>query len=198
MLKHLLLYGFLGCMLNCISLPCRGEKPPPYTMQAQIIDGDTILIMELKPYTILAPRVFNSRAEQRRFNRLVYNIKRVYPYAQLAGLRFREYSEKLVHMERDSDRRRAAMKIEEEVRSEFEDELKRLTFSQGLILIKLIDRETSNTSYDLLKDFRGVFSAVFWQGLGRLFGYDLRTEYDPEGEDSHIEEIVQLIEAGLL
>ncbi len=198
MLKHLLVYGFFGCLLLGFILPGRAEQPPTYTMQAKIVDGDTILVMELRPVTIFAPRVFNSRAEQRRFNRLVYNVKRVYPYAQLAGLRFREYSEMLMHIERESERKRITKRIEDEVRREFEDDLKRLTISQGLILIKLIDRETSHTSYDLLKEFRGLFSAVFWQGLGRLFGYDLRTEYDPEGADSQIEEIVLLIEAGLL
>jgi hypothetical protein len=81
---------------------------------------------------------------------------------------------------------------------QFEDDLRGLTFSHGLVLLKLVDRETSHTSYELLKEFRGNVSAVFWQSFGRVFGFNLRTRYDPKGEDALIEEIIQLIEAGMI
>ncbi len=129
---------------------------------------------------------------------MVHNVRRVYPYAKLAGIKFEEYNELLLELPTENQRKRAMKQAEMELRAQFEDELKRLTFSQGLILIKLVDRETSHTSYDVVREFRGMVSAVFWQGLGRLFGFNLRTEYDPEGEDKLIEEIVQMIEAGVL
>lgn len=167
-------------------------------VKAHIVNGDTIPYMELAPVNIIAPRVFRSRADQNRYNRLVNNVKRVYPYAKLAGIKYEEYSELIQTLPTEAQRKRAMKQAENELRAQFEDELVRLTFTQGLILIKLVDRETSHTSYDVVREFRGVVSAVFWQGLGRIFGFNLKTQYDPEGQDRLIEEIVQLIEAGLL
>lgn len=168
------------------------------TVRATVLDGDTIPYIELQPFNLFAPRVFTSRAAAMRYQRLVFNVRKVYPYARLAGIKLREYNEELAQMHSDAERRRAVRQIEREIREEFEADLMKLTRTQGLILIKLIDRETQHTSYELLRDFRGMVSAVFWQSLGRLFGYNLKTSYDPHGEDFLIEEIVLMIEAGLL
>ncbi len=168
------------------------------TVRASIINGDTIPLIDLQPVIFFAPRIFSSRSEAQRYQRLVYNIKRVYPYARLAGIKLREYNEELSRIQSESERRRAIQNIEKEIREEFEADLVRLNRTQGAILIKLIDRETSHTSYELLRDFRGAFSAVFWQSLGRLFGYNLKTPYDADGEDYLIEEIVLMIEAGAI
>ncbi len=167
-------------------------------VQARIVNGDTIPYIELPPVAFFASRIFKNRAEETRYRRLVYNVKRVYPYAKIAGAKFREYSELLTTLPTEAQRKRAMRQAENELRAQFENELKRLTFTQGLILIKLVDRETSHTSYDVVREFRGMVSAVFWQGLGRVFGFNLRTRYDPQGEDRLIEEIIQLIEAGML
>lgn len=168
------------------------------TVAARVLNGDTIPIIELRPVSVTAKREFGSRWEEYRYNRTVRNVKIAYPYAKLAGHMFREYSRELMELESERERRKFMREAEDEIRNNFEDDLKSLTFSQGLILIKLIDRETDHTSYHILREFRGVFSAVFWQSLGRIFGYNLREEYDPEGEDRQIEEIVQLIEKGYL
>jgi hypothetical protein len=89
------------------------------------------------------------------------------------------------------------MKVaEKELKAQFEDQLKDLTMNQGRILLKLIDRETGNTSYQLVKDFRGGFQAFMWQGVARLFGNNMKAEYDPEGEDVMIERAIKLVEAG--
>lgn len=168
------------------------------TTRAVVYQGDTIPYIELPTFRYFAPRSFANNREQNQYNRLVRNVKRVYPYARLAGIKFDEYSEILMGLETEGQRKRAARNLEREIRDEFEGELRRLTISQGHILIKLIDRETNHTSYDVLRDFRGAFTAVFWQSFGRLFGYNLKTEYDPYGEDKLIEEIVQLIEMGAI
>ena len=86
--------------------------------------------------------------------------------------------------------------MEADLKAEFEGELKKLTIKQGIILVKLIDRETGATSYDLIKSLRGSFSAFIWQSMARLFGSNLKLEYDPYGEDYMIEEIVQQLESG--
>ncbi len=169
-----------------------------HTVAARVVNGDTIPVIELRPVNVIAEREFGSRWEAYRYNRTVRNVKVAYPYAKLAGHMFREYSRELMELDTERERRQFISEAEEEIRDNFEADLKRLTFSQGLILIKLIDRETDQTSYHILKEFRGAFSAVFWQSLGRIFGYNLREEYDPYGEDRHIEEIVQLIEEGFI
>lgn len=193
--SFLLLYT-LGFLL--VHSHISAQQNPGQTRQATIHDGDTIPYIELPTINFLAPRQFSNRFEEARYRRLVRNVKRAYPYAKIAGVRFEEYSALLNEVESDIERRRLTRQIENQIRDEFEGELKRLTISQGHILIKLIDRETRHTSYDVLRDFRGAFTAVFWQSLGRIFGYNLKTRYDPDGEDKLIEEIVQLIEQGLI
>ena len=87
---------------------------------------------------------------------------------------------------------------EDEIEAQFGKELRDLTITQGKILLKLIDRQTSNSSYEIVKDFRGNFRAFFYQSFARLFGYDLKARYDPLGEDADIERIVLMIESGTL
>ena len=88
--------------------------------------------------------------------------------------------------------------MEKELFKEYKPELKKLTFSQGKLLIKLIDRECNQSSYNLLKAFLGSFRAGFWNLFAGMFGTSLKTEYDPEGKDFMIERIVVLVENGLL
>ncbi len=200
-MRGLLFFAALLCFhanSPAIAVIQENEKIKGQTVAARVTEGDTLIVIELPPVIVVAPREFRSRWEAYRYDRTVRNVRRVYPYAQLAGIMFREYSEQLIRMDSEKERREFIRNAEKKLRQQFEDDLKRLTFSQGLILIKLIDRETSHTSYHIVREFRGIFSAVFWQSLGRLFGYNLKTEYDPEGEDRVIEEIVQLIEEGLL
>ena len=89
-------------------------------------------------------------------------------------------------------------KAEDELESQFGDEIRDLTFSQGKILLKLIYRETGSSSFDIVKELRGNFTAFIWQMLARVFGYDLKVTYDPAGDDQTIERIVLMIESGAL
>ena len=147
---------------------------------------------------MVGERKFTSAAEAKRWARLKHNVKKVYPYAKLAAVKLEEYADEIAAVETNRQRKRFYKQIEEELKAEYEDDMRDLTMTQGRILIKLIDRETGNTSYNVVKEFRGGFSAFFWQGLARVFGQDLKSEYDPQGEDKEIEAIVQLIESGNL
>lgn len=169
-------------------------------LPARIIDGDTVAMVDLPTVVIFPPLEFESNRERRRFYRMVRHVKRVYPYARLAGIEFRRVEGRLDSASSHRERRAIASEVEEKLKDRYEDELRRLTFTQGRILIKLIDRETSHTTYAVLQDMRGRLSAGFWQSLGRLFGYNLREGYDPDGNDfdRQIETIVQMIEAGAI
>lgn len=170
-----------------------------FIVRAKIIGNDTIPILDLPQYTVFSPLEFKSKRDQKRFDKLARNVKRVYPYAKMAGIKFREYNAVLAHIPDEKTRKRLMKQAENELKAQYEEELKKLTFSQGKVLIKLLDRETSQTSYELVQDFRGNVMAIFWQGVGRVFGYNLKTKYDPrKGEDKEIELIIQMIEAGVL
>ena len=161
-----------------------------------VSDGDTIIHVNLKEIWVIPPKKFPNRREERRYYNYVNKVKKVYPYARLAGEKLKEYEPLYLSLETDRERRILMKNLEKQLLEEYKDEMKKLTISEGRILIKLIDRETRRTSYNLIKDFRGGFSAFFWQGIARIFGSDLKSEYDPEGEDRVLEEIITLIEVG--
>lgn len=165
-------------------------------LPAYIKDGDTIYVEFLNEVEITAALVFDSKRNAKRYSRVVHYVKKVYPYAKVAGIKMREYEAILEKTNRKRDRKRIMRRAEQELKEEFENELKQLTYMQGEILLKLIDRETHTSGYELVKDMRGGFKATFYQGSARLFGFNLKDRYDPEGRDKELEYIVQLIEQG--
>lgn len=155
--------------------------------------------VEIKEVTIVGGRKAGTRKrDYRRYEKLIYNIKKVYPYAVVVRNRLEQVNEELKNVESERDRKAFLRSVEKDVFSEYEDDISHLTITQGKILIKLIDRETQNTSYELIKDYRGRISAAFWQGIARLFGTNLKAEYDRYGDDAVIEMILMEIEAGRL
>jgi len=131
-----------------------------------------------------------------KYQRLVYNLKKVYPYALVVRSRLGQINEELEKIPDEKGRRKHLRQIEKDVFGEYEDDIRDLTITQGKLLIKLVDRETRNTSYELIKKYRGGFSAAFWQSIARIFGTDLKAEYDPVGDDAIIEIILKEIESG--
>ncbi len=162
--------------------------------QIEVIDGDTTYLHTLKPFVVFQ---FKKRPD-RKTRRLIRNIKKAYPYAKLAGKKLYEYNNVLKNIPNENERKALMEKAEKELKAEFSADLKKLTFSQGRILLKLIDRETGNTSFELVKELRGSFSAFVWQSFARVFGLNLKANYDPYGKDKKIEDIVQLIEKGYI
>ena len=180
----------------------RRESNPSALIDGQlydaiVVDGDTIPVVSLPPAKATAKRVFKSKREEKNYRRLVYHIKKAYPYAKLAGTKMREVEEEVKNMT-PRERKKRMKLLEKEIKRDYEGELMKLSFTQGRILIKLLDRETGNISYDIIQEFRGGFTAWFFQGIAKMFDYDLKTEYDPEGKDKLIEQIVQKIERGEL
>ena len=167
-----------------------------YHCSVVIVDGDTLPVVYYDGVDIMGNKTFRNTAEARQWERLVYNVKIAWPYAKLAGIKFNEYNKKMESVNSEKEKKQMMKKAEDELQAQFGPELKELTFTQGKILLKLVDRETSNCPYEIVKEFRGRFVAFFWQGIGKLFGYDLKAKYDPRHEDADIERIVLMIENG--
>ncbi len=145
--------------------------------------------------------VGESKKSRNRYIRLERNVRKVYPYANKISELLVEYSSIIDSLEeysgiiRYKKKREIFSKIEDELISKYGHSIKKLTKSQGRILIRLVDRETNRTSYKIIKDFRNIFSAGFWQITARVFGHNLRSIYNPnKGEDRMIEYIINRIE----
>lgn len=179
--------------------PVRAQESfPGHVLKASVVDGDTIATVQLREAHVLTRWTARDRREAQRYDRLTRNVVKVFPYARLTGQLLKEYEHDLSRIERENDQDLYIKLAEAELRAEFEAEVKDLTISQGQVLVKLIDRETGKTSFDLVKDLRGGFQAFAWQGLARLFGHNLKSRYDPHGDDMLVEVIVARIERGEL
>ncbi len=184
---------------SCFFLqPLIAQEPDsiPKIVPGKIIDGDTIPLVEVKTAYVYPPYEFKRKRHLIRYSKLVYNIRKVYPYAKLAAIKLTEYQKIMDTVTTKKGRKAFARQAENALQEEFGQEIRKLTFSQGKILIKLIYRETGNSSYELVRELRGKFTAFIWQTLATLFGYNLKTGYDPNGEDRQIEEIILLIDEG--
>ena len=194
-MKHCILITFISLIFvsNGIS-----QSVDSIILEAKIIDGDTIPIIGLSQVEVFSFKTPPTRKGQKKLSRLIKNVKKVYPWARLAGIQLRKYDAMLVAAESERERRKIMKQAEKEINERYGGDLKKLTFSQGKILIKLIDRETGNCSYNLVQELRGNFTAFFYQAFARIWGYNLKIKYDPEGEDKQIETIVRMIELGRL
>ena len=158
---------------------------------AVYINGtDTMPFRFLSTVTITDTRVFKSKKDEIKYTKLRRDVLKVLPYARIAGEKFRQLEYELSLTTDNKVKRELIKRTEKEIKDRFENDLKNLTITQGKILIKLLDRETGNTGYELLKDYNGNFSAFLWQSLARVFGSNLKTPYDLQ-TDRDIESIIQ-------
>lgn len=164
-------------------------------VKAVIYEGDTIPYVTLEPISCYTDRVFKNQRQKASWDRLKYNVKKVYPYAILAAAKLKEYDRILAALP-ESERAKYTKVAEKQLKDQFGKELENLSVTQGKILIKLIDRETGKTTYKVVKEMRGSFSAFMWQGVALLFDNNLKEEYDAQGEDKNVEQAIKLIEAG--
>jgi hypothetical protein len=167
-------------------------------LRTVVVNGDTIPHIDLKEVPILPVRVFKNRFQERQYWRLVYNLKKVLPYSKIVAATVNEIEFKLGNSKNDKERRKYMKSLEDSLWKQYEGDLRQMTITQGKLLFKLVDRETSKSTYFWIDSYRGSVSAFFWQGVARLFGSNLKSEYDPKGEDQLIEQIVTYIERGYL
>jgi hypothetical protein len=169
-----------------------------YLLQKVNRNGVTLPEVEIKEVTVYAHPRFPRKSDFRKYERLISNLKKVYPYAIIVRKRLSKVDAEMQNIDNEADRKEYLKKVEKEVFAEYEGDIRDMTITQGRLLIKLIDRETQNTSYTLIKDYRGKIAAAFWQGIARIFGTNLKEEYDPYGEDALIESIILEIDSGNL
>lgn len=167
-------------------------------LEAIEANGDTLPHVQLEAVRVFPRPKFENKKQERRYYRLERKVKKVYPYAQKAAQLLEKYEDEYLAAQTDKERKKYLKQVEKELFDRYGEELKKLSISEGRILIKLIDRETGHTSYELIKDLKGGLVAFFWQGVARIFGNDLKEEYDPVIEDILIEQIIIRIEAGVI
>lgn len=159
----------------------------------EVENGDSIPMVHILPVY-----VFSRPVDLRRYRRLVEAVKKVYPIAKIARAKMADMEEELCRLPTKKAQKEYIRKIYHEIKEEYTPVAKRMTRTEGRVLLKLIDRETEYTAYEVLREFRGGFVAGFWQGISKIFGQDLKSHYDKEGEDRMIEQIIIYYEAGLI
>ena len=175
---------------------------PPMALYVQVgktlYKGDSIPDIVTPTLYKYPPIKFKSKRDEAKYNRLVNNVKRVLPYAKQARQILMETGEYLATLPDEKSRREHIDIVEKGIKEQYKPVVKKLTFSQGKLLVKLIYRECNQTSYEVVQAFLGSFKAGYYQFFAGLFGNSLKKAYDPEGDDKYTERVVRMVESGQL
>ena len=167
-----------------------------YFVPVCIYEGDTIPYVNLPMVYIFKPLKFKNDKERMEYYKLVRNVKKVYPIAREINRTILETYEYLQTLPNEKARQKHIKKVEKGLKEQYTPQMKKLTFAQGKLLIKLVDRQSHQTSFELVRAFMGPFKAGFYQTFAALFGASLKKEYDPLGDDKLTERVVLLVENG--
>jgi hypothetical protein len=195
-LWFLALFSCLSCVIKAqstaesASFKIKPGKNDSIKVAVTQLDGEFVPWVLLPDANIRDMRVFKSPEERAAYNRLRYNVFKVLPYAQFAGERYRKLERDLATTGDKRKQKEMVKACEKEIKDLFNKQIKNLTIAQGEILIKLVQRETGNTSFELLKQLKGGFQAFMFQSAARVFGHDLKETYNAE-EDKDIEAILR-------
>ena len=201
-------------MLLCPCLFAQGEddgellpqEPVNYKLKLQrfryvkpiVEQGDTMWCYLLPELPVYAPIIFRSERQRREYNKLVYHVKRVLPLAQRVNSMILETYEVLESLPDQESKEEHIRQVEKSIMEQYKPEMKKLTYSQGKLLIKLVDRECNQSSYEIVQAFFGNTKATFYQMFAWTFRASLKKEYRPEDDDRLIERVVRLVETGQL
>lgn len=182
-------------LLLCLALPLTARRRGRGVVyQEWVVErGDSVPLIHLAPI-----RKYARKPDMRRYARMVRAVKKVYPIAQEAKLLMADMETELLAMPSKREQKLYIKGIQKRLIREYTPVLKKMTIYEGTILLKLIDRETQSTAFEIVKEFRGGFEAGFWQLFAKMFGNNLKTDYDPKGDDRMLEQIVTYYEKGLL
>lgn len=182
------------------------QEPVNYKLKLQrfryvepLIDrGDTVWCYLLPELWVYPPLKFKSERERRAYNRLVYNVKKVLPIAQQVNELIGETCVTLDMLPTEKEKQAHISAVERDIKAQYTPQMKKLTYSQGKLLIKLVDRECNQSSYEIVQAFFGPARAAFYQVFAWTFRASLKKEYRPEEEDKLIERVVRQVETGQL
>jgi Domain of unknown function (DUF4294) len=209
-MRHLLTIGIVFAVIGKVSAQTtvsQGAQPIAYVILDTLItdyyfsvwyteNGDTVVKATHSPIEVSARS--GNPVQKARYDKLQKRVIKTYPYAKAASDVMRTYEALCVHITDPKQQEALLEKAEKHLMNQFEKDLRNMTVSEGVILVKLIDRQTGATGYDLLRQLKGKFSAFMWQSVARVFGQNLKDDYDGSGEDVWIENIVALIEDGTI
>ncbi len=171
----------------------------PMVKVGRVLDkGDSIQYVELNKIYVYPPLTFEDERQRMEYNRLVYNVKKVLPIAKEVNKIIIETYEYLQTLPDKKARDEHMKRVEADIKREYTPRMKKLTYAQGKLLIKLVYRETSSSSYQLIQAFLGPIRAGFYQAFAWFFGASLKKEYQPNGVDRLTERVVLQVEAGQL
>ncbi len=202
--------AFMFILNMSLAEPCHAQKARRITQQAVIAqqpdgeileyiveNGDTIYIDNIQASKVYDRLPKMKGREWRKYYRLVHNFSKAYPYALVARKLVQEADSTIAADNLKRGKREKYINgVQKELFDVFESQMRKLTVSQGALIMKLVDREVGKSSYNIIKDYKSGITAGFWQGIARIFGTSLKKPYDPEGEDAATEELVQIWEAG--
>ena len=195
-MKRILLYLLFFSFIAVLAQAQKTTTINGYVVPVCVYKGDTIPALRLPTVYVYKPLKFKNKKQEKEYNRLVHNVKKTLPIAKEVNRAIIETYEFLQTLPDEKSREKHLKMVEKGVKEQYTPRLIKLTFSQGKLLIKLINRETNSSSYELVKAFLGPFKAGFYQAFAALFGASLKKEYHPEGEDILIEQIIILVENG--
>ncbi|MBO5380768.1 MAG: DUF4294 domain-containing protein [Bacteroides sp.] len=178
-----------------ITKPSQMEKPLVLAPMC-VYEGDTIPYFTLPTVHIFKPIYFKNNRERQKYNKLVRDVKKVLPLSKEIRRAVLETYEVLQTLPTEKARNAHIKAVEKSVKKQYTPIMKKLTFSQGKLLIKLVDRQTNSTGYELVKAFMGPLKAGFYQAFAALFGASLKKEYDATGDDAMVERVIILVESG--
>ena len=195
-------YGIVICLLLVLQA-CAGASAQSYRnkqipLPVELYEGDTIPVIHMRDVYIYQRPKFKNRRQERYYWRTVRDVKKTLPIArEVRGIIIETY-EYLLTIPDEKVREEHLATVEKGMLAQYTPQMKKLTFSQGKMLIKLVDRECDQTGYELIRTFMGSFKASFYQAFAALFGASLKRGYNPDGDDAEIEEIIYWVDQGVL
>lgn len=187
------------------SLACHAQQQPEtdisksvYLTPMCVYNGDTIPYVKLPTVYIFKPLKFKNKREMAKYYKLIRDVKKVLPISKEINRAIIETYEYLQTLPTEKERKKHLKAVEKGLKEQYTPRMKKLSFAQGKLLIKLVDRQTNSTSYELVKAFMGPFKAGFYQTFAALFGASLKKQYEPTGNDALTERIILMVESGQL
>ncbi|WP_257656413.1 DUF4294 domain-containing protein [Parapedobacter lycopersici] len=188
-----LLFGTGAVAQDTVAMDSATVQPGGRLVRTTVTDGEPMPWMRIPEVQVVRKRIFRSPEDKARYMRLRYNVIKVLPYARYAQRRYEQLYRDLAMTSSRREQKLLVKACEKEIKDMFNREVKKMTISQGEILIKLIDRQTGNSSYEVVRELRGGFTAFFYQSIARVFGHNLKSKYNVE-EEYEIENIIRSLE----